>query len=265
MSLFIGSNIFNNYYDYALTKNICILLTQFGFEKTNNKTLFLLKNIIHSLIENISIKCKTFSELSSRLEINMFDILFTLLEFNINQEKIINYINNSKFKDINNFNIKEKEIEKEKKNFLLLKKLNCINVPNSLIINKNIYDVIPKHLRYFPREFTLKNTENIIEKNETFIKKKNEIKKIEKKNLEDIISSNDYYDNSKKNFINIDFFPFFNEITKNINNESKNESKEIMFGKRFREIDETTLNYNKLNNNNNIEEDEKSEKNNEED
>jgi hypothetical protein len=262
MSLFIGSNIFNNYYDYALTKNICILLNQYGFEKTNNKTLFLLKNIIQSFIEKISIKCKNFAELSSRLEINMFDILFTLLEFNINQEKIINYINKSKLKDINNFNIKEKEIEREKKNFELLKKLNCINVSNNLIINKNIYEVIPKHLRYFPREFTLKNTENIIDKNETFTKKKNEIKKIEKKNLEDIISSNDYYDNSKKNFINIDFFPSFNEIIKNIN---KNDSKEIMFGKRFREIDETTLNYNKLNKVDNIEEDDKSEKNNEED
>ena len=38
-----------------------------------------------------------------------------------------------------------------------------------------------------------------------------------------------------------------------------------MFGKRFREIDETTLNYNKLNKIDNIEEDEKSDKNNEED
>lgn len=60
---------------------------------------------------------------------------------------------------------------------------------------------IPKPLRIFPRDFALKETENKLELNEENKKAKIAVKNLEKRSLEDIISSNNYYGklNSYKN------------------------------------------------------------------
>lgn len=54
---------------------------------------------------------------------------------------------------------------------------------------------IPKPLRIFPRDFALQETENKIELNEDNKKIKTAVKNLEKRSLEEIISSNNYYGN----------------------------------------------------------------------
>lgn len=81
---------------------------------------------------------------------------------------------------------------------------------------------IPKPLRLFPRDFALQETENKTEINEESKKTRTAIKMVEKKSLEDIISSNNYYDLSKKHNkrkSSIDVNSLFNDIikTENIN------------------------------------------------
>ena len=262
----ISTKIFNSYNDYVLSKNICMILKQFGYQKINKNSLLLLTGALNSFIEMITIKSKQFTELSGRVETNMIDLLFSLIQNDITQLSIINYINNSNIKDVAKIDI-NKEIENEKKkDFYLLKQLNSINVPKSSIINKKFLDAIPKNLRYFPREFTLKSSENIIEKNQKFKKRNNEIKKIEKKDLENIISSNEYYDLSKKRnrqTKEIDIIPIYAEITKGLNEHIQYENG--LFGKRFKlrnereikneknkEIQDTNIN-NNIDNNQNIE------------
>ena len=132
--------------------------------------------------------------------------------------------------------------EEEKRRMNYLEELNCIHVPQSNCINKTLLNVIPKNLRYFPREFTLKYSENILEKNEETTKEKNEIKKLEKKNLEGIISGNEYYDINQKNknekgYINL--LSIYNEIVKELgHNYSQNNDNDInttseLFGQKF--------------------------------
>ena len=139
------------------------------------------------------------------------------------------------------FNIDMKKIlsneENKRKNYL--EELNCINVPKSNCINKTLLNMIPKNLRYFPREFTLKSSDNILDKNDKYNKEKNEIKKLEKKSLEDIISGNAYYDVNKKNksvkgYINV--LNIYDDIVKELN--QYNDSNEIkinpeLFGQQF--------------------------------
>ena len=238
---------FNCYNDYILSKNICMILKQFGFEKINKSTLLLLSGAITTFIEIITIKSKKYTELSGRMETNMIDLLYSLIQNNITQNSIITYITNSNIKEIKKIEINN-IIELEKKErFSLLKQLNCINVPKSYIIPKKLLDAIPKNLRYFPREFTLRSSENIIEKNQKFKKRNNEIKKIEKKDLENIISSNEYYDLSKKRnrqIKEIDIIPLYNEITKNLNEHIQYENG--LFGKRFKLKDEKEKNEEKM-------------------
>ena len=151
---------------------------------------------------------------------------------------------NNKNYNINNYiNIKQLNEEEEKRRMNYLEELNCIHVPHSNCINKTLLNVIPKNLRYFPREFTLKYSENILEKNEETTKEKNEIKKLEKKNLEGIISGNGYYDLNQKNknekgYINL--LNIYNEIVKELgHNLAQNEddnnirTNNELFGQKF--------------------------------
>jgi hypothetical protein len=126
-------------------------------------------------------------------------------------------------------------------------------------------------LRYFPREFTLKYSENVLEKTEKNTKEKNEIKKLEKKNLEGIISGNGYYDMNQKNqndkgYINL--LNIYNEIVKELghNMTQNNDSNDIrtsseLFGQKFYfrkfqdehkdiEIENKGIGDNNINNNN---------------
>ena len=245
-------NKFNNYSDYLLSKNICFFLQkEYGIEEISQSSLLLLTKVVSIFIEKLSHSIKNCTELAGREESNIIDVLFTLLlKSNKNQNNILSYVEKklSQQNSINNYNINEyinikrlnEEEEKKRNNYL--EELNCIHVPQSNCINKTLLNVIPKNLRYFPREFTLKYSENILEKNDETIKEKNEIKKLEKKNLEGIISGNGYYDINQKNkndkgYINL--LNIYNDIVKELgHNLSQNDDNNIrtnseLFGQKF--------------------------------
>ena len=245
-------NKFNSYNDYLLSKNICLFLQkEYGIEEISQSSLLLLTKVISNFIEKLSHSIKNCTELAGREESNIIDILFTLLlRSNKSQNNILSYVEKklSQQNNINNYNINEyiniKKLneEEEKKRNNYLEELNCIHVPQSNCINKTLLNVIPKNLRYFPREFTLKYSENILEKNDETIKEKNEIKKLEKKNLEGIISGNGYYDINQKNkndkgYINL--LNIYNDIVKELgHNLSQNDDNNIrtnseLFGQKF--------------------------------
>ena len=245
-------NKFNSYNDYLLSKNICLFLQkEYGIEEISQSSLLLLTKVISNFIEKLSHSIKNCTELAGREESNIIDILFTLLlRSNKIQNNILSYVEKklSQQNNINNYNINEyiniKKLneEEEKKRNNYLEELNCIHVPQSNCINKTLLNVIPKNLRYFPREFTLKYSENILEKNDETIKEKNEIKKLEKKNLEGIISGNGYYDINQKNkndkgYINL--LNIYNDIVKELgHNLSQNDDNNIrtnseLFGQKF--------------------------------
>ena len=245
-------NKFNSYNDYLLSKNICLFLQkEYGIEEISQSSLLLLTKVVSNFIEKLSHSIKNCTELAGREESNIIDILFTLLlKSNKNQNNILSYVEKklSQQNNINNYNINEyiniKKLneEEEKKRNNYLEELNCIHVPQSNCINKTLLNVIPKNLRYFPREFTLKYSENILEKNDETIKEKNEIKKLEKKNLEGIISGNGYYDINQKNkndkgYINL--LNIYNDIVKELgHNLSQNDDNNIrtnseLFGQKF--------------------------------
>ena len=255
MDLSISNSIFNkfnSYNDYLLSKNICLILQkEYGFEEISQPSLLLLTKATSNFIEKLSHSIKNCTELAGREESNIIDILFTLLlKSNKNQNNILSYVEKklSQKNSINNYSINEyidvKKIneEEEKKRNNYLEELNCIHVPHSNCINKTLLNVIPKNLRFFPREFTLKYSENILEKNDETIKEKNEIKKLEKKNLEEIISGNGYYDINQKNkndkgYINL--LNIYNDIVKELgHNLSQNDDNNIktnseLFGQKF--------------------------------
>lgn len=243
-------NNFNSYNDYLLSKNLCLILQQeYGIEEISPQSLLLLTKTVSNYIEELSHKIRNCTELAGREQSNIIDILFTLLlKHNKSQKSIVSYIEKKQTQNNNNYNINEyvnvKKLneEEEKRRMNYLEELNCIHVPQSNCINKTLLNVIPKNLRYFPREFTLKYSENILEKNEETTKEKNEIKKLEKKNLEGIISGNGYYDINQKNknekgYINL--LSIYNEIVKELgHNYSQNNDNDInttseLFGQKF--------------------------------
>ena len=184
-------NNFNSYNDYLLSKNLCLILQQeYGIEEISPQSLLLLTKTVSNYIEELSHKIRNCTELAGREQSNIIDILFTLLlKHNKSQKSIVSYIEKKQTQNNNNYNINEyvnvKKLneEEEKRRMNYLEELNCIHVPQSNCINKTLLNVIPKNLRYFPREFTLKYSENILEKNEETTKEKNEIKKLEKKRI----------------------------------------------------------------------------------
>ena len=241
---------FNSYNDFLLSKNICLILQQkYGIEEISPQSLLLLTKTLSNYIEELSHKIRNCTELAGREESNIIDILFTLLlKNNKSQKNITSYIEQKLAENENNYNINEyidvKKLneDEEKRRINYLEELNCIHVPQSNCINKSLLNVIPKNLRYFPREFSLKYSENILEKNEETTKEKNEIKKLEKKNLEGIISGNGYYDINQKNkndkgYINL--LNIYNEIVKELgHNLSQNNDNDIrtsteLFGPKF--------------------------------
>ena len=244
-------NKFNSYNDYLLSKNICLFLQkEYGIEHIKKPSLLLLTKTVSNYIEELVHKIRNTTELAEREESNIIDVLFTfLLKNNKHQKDITEYVNkrmteeqiqnkNYSIKEI--FDMKKLKEEEENKRNNYLKELNCINVPQSNCINKTLLNAIPKNLRYFPREFTLKHSENILNKTEETIKEKNEIKKLEKKSLEQIISGHEYYEIDQKNknekgYINM--LNLYNEIVKKLeHNLSSNEyssNKNELFGQRF--------------------------------
>lgn len=250
----ISSSIFNkfsSYNDYLLSKNICLILQkEYGIELISKPSLLLLTKTVSNYIEELVHKIRNTTELAEREESNIIDVLFTfLLKNKKHQNDITDYINKRMIKEksenkdysINKFiDVKKLKNEEEKKRNNYLKELNSIHVPQSNCINKTLLNAIPKNLRYFPREFTLKNSENILNKTEETIKEKNEIKKLEKKSLEQIISGHGYYEVDQKNkddkgYINM--LNLYNEVVKkvehNLNSNDYSSNKNELFGLRF--------------------------------
>ena len=244
-------NNFNSYNDYLLSKNICLFLQkEYGIEQISVPSLLLLTKTVTNYIEELVHRIRNTTELAEREESNIIDILFTLLlKNNKNQKNIVEYIDKKMIEEKNkgkNYSMKEyldiKKIneDEEKERINNLKELNCIHVPQSNCINKTLLNAIPKNLRYFPREFTLKHSENTLKNTEAAIKEKNEIKKLEKKSLEKIISGHDYYDIEHKNqdekgYINL--LNLYNDIVKklehNLSNSEYSRNKTELFGQRF--------------------------------
>ncbi len=110
----------------------------------------------------------------------------------------------------------------ERERTALIKKINLNNLTKTDAIPENILTAIPKALRIFPRDFALKETETKVEILDENKKTRAAIKSLEKKSLEDIISSTNYHDFSKKHTkrkASIDIGNLFSDIikTENIN------------------------------------------------
>ena len=86
----------------------------------------------------------------------------------------------------------------------------------------------------------MKHSDNILNKTEETIKEKNEIKKLEKKSLEQIISGHGYYEAEQKNLNKkgyINMLSLYNEIVKklehNLSSDDYMSIKNELFGQRF--------------------------------
>lgn len=160
----------------------------------------------------------------------MIDTLFAMNDMGTTKENLSNYLRETKIK--NRFakqaylqKIKETE---ENDRIALIRKINMNNVVTTNSVPQNLIEAIPKPLRIFPRDFALKETQITIDTTEEMKKQKNMIKSTEKKSLEEIISSNTYYDLSKKHNkrkSSVDINHLFTDIVKTEN---------INLGKKFK-------------------------------
>ena len=236
----INKMIFENYKDYLLSLNIAQISREFGFKKLGMNSFYLLTNVVRKFIEKISIDTQKQVEDSGRNECNVIDILYTLLDDkNISQQDIMLYINSSKIKydfTKNNY-IHKLFISEEKERNNLIKKINYSSLKirdeedfNSVNINPNLIKAIPPMLRYFPLEYKKGgiNDGNESDENQKKINIINNMledsknKKLnsgltmnERKNVEELNSTANYFDMSKKHSFhkkNIDFSKIFNNV-----------------------------------------------------
>ena len=236
----INKMIFENYKDYLLSLNIAQISREFGFKKLGMNSFYLLTNVIRKFIEKISIDTQKQVEDSGRNECNIIDILYTLLDDkNISQRDIMLYINSSKIKyDFTKNNYIHKLFnseEKERNN--LVKKINYSTLKiraeedfNTVNINPNLIKAIPPMLRYFPMEYKKggNNDGNESDENQKKINiinnmlEDNKNKKLnsglsvnERKNVEELNNTANYFDMSKKHSFhkkNIDFSKIFSNV-----------------------------------------------------
>ncbi len=151
-------------------------------------------------------------------------MLFAINDMGQNKENIVNYLRETKIKyrfakQVYLQKIKETE---ENERVALIRKINMNNVVTTGSIPQILIEAIPRPLRIFPRDFAQKETQIAIDTTEEMKKQKTIIKSIEKKSLEEIISSNTYYDLSKKHNkrkSSVDINHLFTDIvrTENIN------------------------------------------------
>jgi hypothetical protein len=180
----------------------------------------------------MTIVAKEYCELAGRSEVNMIDLLFSLIERKFTKEEIVSYIHESKIKypfAKQNFIGRIYATEERERN-TLVKKINLNNLTKSDAIPENIYQAIPMSLRIFPRDFALKETEIKVDLTEENKKTRVALKNLEKKSLEDIISSTNYHDFSKKHTkrkASVDITNLFSEIVKTEN---------INLGKKFKPL-----------------------------
>jgi hypothetical protein len=125
----------------------------------------------------------------------------------------------------------------------LIQKINMNNTIDSSVIPQGVVNAIPRPLRIFPRDFTLKETELTLELNEEAKKAKSMLKTIEKRSLEEIIGSNIYqYDLSKKHSRRKNSIDINNIYTDIVKTES------INLGKKFRPISKLDKEFSQLRN-----------------
>jgi len=158
-------------------------------------------------------------------------LLFSLNDRDINKEDIVNTIHESKIKYrfAKQMYIGKIFASEERERNSLIKKINMNNVVRTNALPEHILSAIPKCLNIFPRDFALKETEVKLEMSDENKKARNAIKTLEKKSLEEIISSNNYYELSKKHTkrkASIDINSLFSEIIK---------TDDINLGKKFKQ------------------------------
>lgn len=258
------SNSIEEYLNLALAKNICLFLSKYNITSIDRRSLFALTSATKHFITTIAIKAKHYSELSNRLETNMLDLFSSLLSSsNISQSSLISYMNTPSpitTCELPNMNLSLEFSLSHQRTLFLLKQLNCVNVPfieNTLSISENTLSAIPPNLKYFPRQFALSSSIESVERSKQHTKSeqiKKEIKSIEKKSIEDIISSNSYYDMSKKQARQkryVDIIALYNDIVKEGNCEANSTNADNMFGKRFKMKESLTMVNNVLRNKDN--------------
>ena len=202
---------FENYNDYLLSLNISQIAREFGFKKIGINSLYLITHLLKGYIELFAKETQKSVENSNRMESNLIDLLFTLQDNQINQNQLIDYIHDSKIKNDfakARFLIKLNDSE-EKERISQINKINSNSVTTELTINENVIKAIPFQLRYFPREFS-----NIPEEKNPFEEKDSKLKDIQKfldennrkrttsfndkKNIDEINKTANYFDMSKK-------------------------------------------------------------------
>ncbi len=235
----INKMIFENYKDYLLSLNIAQISREFGFKKLGMNSFYLLTNIMRKFIEKISVDTQKQVEDSGRIECNIIDLLYTLLDDkSISQRDIMYYINTSKIKydfTKNNY-IHKLFTSEEKERNSLVKKINYSSVKlrededyNLVNINPNLIKAIPPMLRYFPMEYK-KGGSVVGDENDENQKKINMINNMlednknknnngnnlnERKTVEELNSTANYFDMSKKHSFHkkdIDFTKIFNNV-----------------------------------------------------
>ena len=236
----INKMIFENYKDYLLSLNIAQISREFGFKKLGMNSFYLLTNVIRKFIEKISVDTQKQVEDSGRNDCNIIDILYTLLDNkDISQKDIMLYINSSKIKNEftkNNYIHKLFNSEEKERNNLI-KKINYSSLKikdeqdfDSINLNPNLIRAIPPMLRYFPLEYKkgglgdgneddenqkkINIINNMLEDNKN--KKMNSgLALNERKNVEELNNTANYFDMSKKHSFhkkNIDFSKIFNNV-----------------------------------------------------
>ena len=236
----INKMIFENYKDYLLSLNIAQISREFGFKKLGMNSFYLLTNVVRRFIEKISIDTQKQVEDSGRNECNIIDILYTLLDDkNISQKDILLYINSSKidktFTKNNYIHKLFNHEEKERNN--LIKKINYSTIKikepedyDTINLNPDLINAIPPMLRYFPMEYKkggigdgnesdenqkkINIINNMLEDNKN--KKDSGLTLNERKNVEELNNTANYFDMSKKHTFhkkNIDFSKIFNNVT----------------------------------------------------
>lgn len=204
---------FEDFNDYLLSINISQISREFGFKKIGGNSLYLLTDILRKHIEKIADDVKKSTESTGRMEPNLVDLNFNLIKSNNSQEDLLNYIKHSniKYDFTKKFILKKivKSEENQRKEYI--KKINSdITTDCKDSIPKNILDSIPKHLKYFPKGFSLNEKDDDISGLAAEIPKEDNEDKIEGK--EKFIAKQSF---DETNIIN----PLVDGHSNNINNQ----------------------------------------------
>ena len=212
---------YENFDDYLLSLNVTQICREYGFKKIGMNSLYHLTNILRMFISNMAKNSKDYCELSNRTEVNLIDLLNSLLDQRKGKESIVEYIKESKLKyPFTKKSYVKKIMENEiQERELFNQKINSNNIINTDSISKETLELIPPIVKYFPKDFALKKTEIKLNVAQEELKKaQSMIKNIEKKTLEDVISANNYFDNLSKKHKrknSIDINNLFQEIQTN--------------------------------------------------